>query len=37
MVKEGELSRFEVEGWVARNESDILSPINFTRKPDPIK
>lgn len=31
MVKEGELSRFEVEGWAARDDSGILSPINFTR------
>jgi len=32
MVKEGELSRFEVEGWAARDNSGILSPINFTRR-----
>lgn len=32
MVKERELSRFEVEGWAARDDSGILSPINFTRR-----
>nr|ABK21490.1 unknown [Picea sitchensis] len=34
MVNEGELSRFEVEveGWAARDDSGILSPINFTRR-----
>eukprot|EP01018_Ginkgo_biloba_P015603 Gb_09487 [translate_table: standard] len=31
MVKEGE-TRFDVQGWAARDESGVLSPFNFTRR-----
>eukprot|EP01018_Ginkgo_biloba_P015602 Gb_09488 [translate_table: standard] len=32
MVKEGE-TQFDVQGWAARDESGVLSPFNFTRRP----